>query len=350
MTDLVQKYCIGIYGWTPSYAKNIAYEYERFMNLRSQNDDLSPPNDIDKFWHGHILHTKLYAEYSLKKYKKFIHHNPNLELSQKNRYDKILNTLTEYIKIYEYPTYPEIWKSDQNNLLLKNCKLAARNKIMNLTNKIFIDPTKLNSVPSELNPNVLLFVDKNPISYINSLEHINPNSCEYKYPKNPHYVKLYNTHDLYNYNNTNSSYLPNNNTLIDTKLSATQQLNNKIKIDIIYMRNDNTIDDNTIDDDIQNKLLKKQNYNNKTIGFGCNSTNTILDIKKAIEKLTLHTSYAININIKNLEQENIYDNSRKYFYDKQNNNLFNTVKISNLIDDKITHLVAKLQDTRYGFC
>jgi hypothetical protein len=37
-----------------------------------------PTPEVDEVWHNFILHTKLYGEYCLNTFGKFIHHNPKL--------------------------------------------------------------------------------------------------------------------------------------------------------------------------------------------------------------------------------------------------------------------------------
>ncbi len=37
-----------------------------------------PTQEVDEVWHNFILHTRIYREYCLKYYGKFIHHNPKL--------------------------------------------------------------------------------------------------------------------------------------------------------------------------------------------------------------------------------------------------------------------------------
>ena len=66
------------YTWSNEYAKKVCIEYLKFMDLRNKNQNLSPSNDIDKFWHQHILNTKMYRNFCVVKYRRvskipFIH-------------------------------------------------------------------------------------------------------------------------------------------------------------------------------------------------------------------------------------------------------------------------------------
>ena len=104
--------------WTLDYTEDVFKEYQKFLYLRNINSNLSPSDDIDKFWHAHILNTKSYYDYCIKKFGKIIHHNPNDSLDEKARKIRYYNTLIEYTKVFGELKNTKIWnidKEDENN-------------------------------------------------------------------------------------------------------------------------------------------------------------------------------------------------------------------------------------------
>ena len=99
------------YKWTYKHATSVFIEYEKFLFLRSTNDQLSPSSDIDDLWHTHILCTKQYELYCMHKFKTMIHHDALDSIDQTARIDRLKNTLVEYKRIFgEYDA--RIWAAD----------------------------------------------------------------------------------------------------------------------------------------------------------------------------------------------------------------------------------------------
>lgn len=118
---------ISIYNrWNIDYTIKVFLEYERFLELRNQYSELSPSNDIDKFWHTHILNTKSYYFYCINKFNKIIHHDPVESLNQNKRKQRLENTIKKYIEKFGIPTYPEIWNLESN--LTNNINNTISNK------------------------------------------------------------------------------------------------------------------------------------------------------------------------------------------------------------------------------
>jgi len=62
----VKEQLIKRHGWTSDYVNDVMSEYERFLQLRYIYDDkVSPSNDVDKFWHQHILNVNQYYTYCI---------------------------------------------------------------------------------------------------------------------------------------------------------------------------------------------------------------------------------------------------------------------------------------------
>ena len=66
------------HGWTRRQAEHNELEYKRFLVLLAKYPDqpLAPATEVRKFWHGHILDTKKYAEDCDKVFGSFMHHCP----------------------------------------------------------------------------------------------------------------------------------------------------------------------------------------------------------------------------------------------------------------------------------
>jgi hypothetical protein len=69
------------YKWTLELTNKIIFEYERFMKIRSSNEDTYPPNKIEDLWKFHILCTENYINYSNNKFNKIIYHDNMINLS-----------------------------------------------------------------------------------------------------------------------------------------------------------------------------------------------------------------------------------------------------------------------------
>jgi hypothetical protein len=66
------------YGWTPEYADRMELAYKRYLTLHAKYPDqmLAPDQDVDRFWHLHILDTRKYAADCEAVFGYFLHHFP----------------------------------------------------------------------------------------------------------------------------------------------------------------------------------------------------------------------------------------------------------------------------------
>lgn len=106
------------YHWHKEYAYQVAREYGRFMKLRNESDQCSPSDDIDKFWHQHILNTALYTEYCQKRFKRLVNHNPEDAYDQSKRRQRIKNSLTAYKRIFQKQPNLKVWNINSPNTSL----------------------------------------------------------------------------------------------------------------------------------------------------------------------------------------------------------------------------------------
>lgn len=68
-------------GWLKEDAEETCLQYRRFLYLNrkyfyQQADALTPSEDIDEFWHNHILDTKMYTRDCQAIFGQFLHHYP----------------------------------------------------------------------------------------------------------------------------------------------------------------------------------------------------------------------------------------------------------------------------------
>ena len=68
----------GGYGWTPEHADRMELAYKRYLTLHAKYPDLmlAPDQDVDHFWHLHILDTRKYAADCEATFGYFLHHYP----------------------------------------------------------------------------------------------------------------------------------------------------------------------------------------------------------------------------------------------------------------------------------
>lgn len=140
-TYFISKY----YGWSEDKTKQVQYEYERFLILRNENLNLSPSNDIDRFWHAHILNTKSYYLYCVYKFGKLVHHNPAESLDQYARDIRFKQTLVEYDKKFTKQFFPSVWESYKKGIIHSDVPENSK-----LTNSKLTD-SKLNKNLEQLN-------------------------------------------------------------------------------------------------------------------------------------------------------------------------------------------------------
>lgn len=126
--------------WNIQYTYQVQFEYERFLELRNQDENLSPSDSIDLFWHTHILDTKFYYNYCMNKYKKIIHHNPIDSLNQEARKKRFETTILKYKEKFGDPVYLSVWDNYKQGF-----KSKQELKYISEHNSTKSNPTKINS-------------------------------------------------------------------------------------------------------------------------------------------------------------------------------------------------------------
>jgi len=65
-------------GWTRELAERMELEYKRYLTLVAKYplETIAPDQDVDKFWHAHILDTRKYFEDCERVFGGYLHHFP----------------------------------------------------------------------------------------------------------------------------------------------------------------------------------------------------------------------------------------------------------------------------------
>ena len=153
--DSIIKQVINEYGWNLSYAKNVFDEYERFMVLRyigeKIGEKISPSDDIDKFWHQHILNTKNYMTYCNTKFERCIHHDPEDAHDKNARQIRLNNTIKEYALKFGPFINKNVWIKKQDNVINMS-KIESQNKSENKSENKSINLLKQYEFFGEIHP------------------------------------------------------------------------------------------------------------------------------------------------------------------------------------------------------
>lgn len=69
-------------GWSRDYADSIAIAYKNYLTMLvkypDDAEDILLSEDVDEFWHTHILQTRKYTQDCLKVFGNFLHHEPHV--------------------------------------------------------------------------------------------------------------------------------------------------------------------------------------------------------------------------------------------------------------------------------
>jgi uncharacterized membrane protein YgcG len=100
-------------GWTEERANAAQFEYVRFLILLQKKPgfmlvpwlDSNGRDDLDQFWHQHILDTEKYAADCKALFGRMIHHNPNVLRGSREEGDAIEKTRRLYTRTFSSGTY-----------------------------------------------------------------------------------------------------------------------------------------------------------------------------------------------------------------------------------------------------
>lgn len=157
--------------WTDEYVNQIEKEFERFIFLKSIDNECSPSDDIDILWHQILLDTEYYYNYCKKNFNQIIHHKPQNSLDQEARKLRLEKTAKLYKEIYNEEQNPIVWqKFNTNNNstnILGNSELL--NEINNIKQEVSNDLKRYMIFIKPYSGTFALYVTKNDtIDYIKS--------------------------------------------------------------------------------------------------------------------------------------------------------------------------------------
>lgn len=91
-------------GWLRSDAIQTCEQYRKFLLLnkkyRDQHAELPPSEDIDEFWHSHILDTEAYVRDCQQIFGKYMHHYPYFGIDDKSDLNDLNNAFENTKKLY----------------------------------------------------------------------------------------------------------------------------------------------------------------------------------------------------------------------------------------------------------
>lgn len=103
-------------GWNEEYADHVEERYRRYLCMIGMNPDGSvvPTQDIDLFWHQHILDTRAYAKDCQRVFGHFIHHFPYFGMRGESDAENLLSAFEE-TKTFYAMLYGEAYCSDEDD-------------------------------------------------------------------------------------------------------------------------------------------------------------------------------------------------------------------------------------------
>jgi hypothetical protein len=92
-------------GWLPSEVKECCLLYKNYLYLKYKypHEILAPSDDIDEFWHNHILDTKKYRADCEKIFGNYLDHCPYLDMKAKDSAEFFAKTQELHAKEFGCP-------------------------------------------------------------------------------------------------------------------------------------------------------------------------------------------------------------------------------------------------------
>ena len=92
----------GGHGWSIEMADKAEVKYKKwlFLKLKHENVLIPPPNDIDTFWHGHILDTQAYMRDTAAIFGQYVHHYPYFGIRGKADQQKLREAFENTKRLY----------------------------------------------------------------------------------------------------------------------------------------------------------------------------------------------------------------------------------------------------------
>ena len=99
---LILKQEEGGQGWSSDKADKVEVKYKKWLFLKRKYENvlIPPPEDIDAFWHGHILETQSYMRDTAAIFGQYVHHYPYFGMRGKADHEKLLNAFENTKRLY----------------------------------------------------------------------------------------------------------------------------------------------------------------------------------------------------------------------------------------------------------
>lgn len=90
-------------GWSAEECEEVEVEYKRYLTLKRAypEQEIVPNQQVDKFWHYHILDTQKYAEDCQVLFGYFLHHYPYFGMNGPEDEQALANAFAETAALYE---------------------------------------------------------------------------------------------------------------------------------------------------------------------------------------------------------------------------------------------------------
>lgn len=103
-------------GWTMAHLDFVERQYKRWLYLRrTYSGEVLPPGDeIDEFWHLHILDTRAYIRDTAAIFGHYLHHYPYFGLRGADDEQRLLQAYENTRRRYREEYHDEIWVYDED--------------------------------------------------------------------------------------------------------------------------------------------------------------------------------------------------------------------------------------------
>ena len=138
-------------GWSSDHYDKILFEFNRFITLYHEDDNISPNGAVDTFWHEFLLETRIYHEYCFDKFGHYVHHSVlrSQDNNWKHRYQQ---TLTKYKNKYG-DIDNEFWVTvdDDNSSKVSSSNVSPSNVSPSNVSPSNVSPSKVDLNSFDMN-------------------------------------------------------------------------------------------------------------------------------------------------------------------------------------------------------
>jgi hypothetical protein len=91
------------YGWPPERVAWVERQYRNwlFLGVKYGGETLVPTQELDIYWHNHILDTRAYAQDMQAVFGRFVHHNPYLGAGGAESVRALITAFDRTARLYE---------------------------------------------------------------------------------------------------------------------------------------------------------------------------------------------------------------------------------------------------------